>query len=299
MFLNCCYVADYTLRIDIITSNWTYHFKDVFARLELDLDDRIEVKNVQKRFKITNDVRFPDNNPIRQSERLNFIAKESNFGIVSSDPNEPKPLRINVKVNYEVDDCPSGKSLLECPMLSPDVSRDVHDHNFKIDLRTGCAQRGRCQCDLKFNLKEPKSSEVRVGEQNSLDLEFEVTNQGNEPAYGVTIVFTSFVDFPIIQGPRGTCKPYNGTNDKGGFMTECSLPKIAKLPNYQTHHSFKFKFPSDFKGENNFNLSPELKHSCNGKNNSEMLTNQQNRLFQLKFETKIELTSSVSSSQIL
>ena len=99
------------MRIDITTSDWTYHFNDVFARLELDLDDRIEVKNVPKRYKITNDVRFPDNNSITHTELLNFIAKESNFGIVSSDPNEPTPLRINVKVNYEVDDCPSGKSL--------------------------------------------------------------------------------------------------------------------------------------------------------------------------------------------
>ena len=284
LFLNCC--AGYTLRIDIITSDWNDDFKDVFARLELDLDDRIEVKNVQRRFKITNG---------RRTKRLNFIAKESNFGIVSSDPNEPKPLRINVKVNYEVDDCPSHKSLLECPMLSPDVSRD--QRNLRIDLRTGCAQRGRCQCDLKFSLKELKSSEVRVGEQKGLDLEFEVTNQGYEPAYGVTIVFQSFVDFPIIQGPRGTCKPYNGTNDKGGFMTECSLPKIAKSE--EKHHAFWFKFPSDFKGENNFNLSPELKHSCNGIANTETLTNPQSPVFQLKFETKIELTSSVSSSQIL
>ena len=265
--------------------------------MDLKHDDRIQFNNIQKQFKITNDVTFPDrSNTI--TKYLTFKAKEPNFGIDPDSPDEPKPILINLKVNYEVDPCPSGTSLLNCPMLAPRVAERQEDLHVKLDIRTGCAQRDFCRCDLKFGLKEPKSYEVR-GEQNGLDLEFEVTNQGHEPAYGVTIEFTSFVDFPIIQGPRGTCKPYNGTNDKGGFMTECSLPKIAKLPNYQTHHSFRFKFPSDFKGENNFNLIPELKHSCNGIANSETLTNPQSPVFQLKFETKIELTSSVSSSQIL
>ena len=257
--------------------------------MDLKHDDRIQFNNIQEQFKITNDVTI--------TRSLTFKAKEPKFGIDPDSPDEPKPILINLKVNYEVDPCPSGTSLLNCPMLAPKVAERQEDLHVKLDIRTGCAQRDICRCDLKFGLKEPKSYEVR-GEQNGLDLEFEVTNQGHEPAYGVTIVFQSFVDFPIIQGPRGTCKQYNGTNDNDGFMTECSLPKIAKL-DLETHYSFRFKFPSDFKGENNFNLFPELKHSCNGKNNSEMLTNQQNRLFQLKFETKIELTSSVSSSQIL
>ena len=82
-------------------------------------------------------------------------------------------------------------------------------------------------------------------------------------------------------------------------MTECILPKIGKHGETQPSFRFRFLFPSDFKGQPNFNIFPVLKDPCNGVENSANLTNQQSRTFQLEFETKIELTASVSSSQIM
>ena len=288
-------VAEYIITFQITTYSWTQHYsRNVYARFDLKHDDRIEFNKFQEQFKITNDDRSPGNG-ITHREYLTFKAKEPKFGIDLNSPDEPKPIWINLKVSYDVDSCQSGTSLLKCPMLAPKVAERVEDLPLKLDIRTGCAQREICRCNLKFSLKEPKSYEVRVGEQKGLDLEFVVTNEDYEPAYGVTIVFQSFVNFPIIHGPRGTCKPYNGTDAELGFVTECSLPKIAKFE--EIHRSFRFHFPSDFEGQSNFNIIPVLKHSCYGRN-PEMLEKQY-RLFELKFETKIELTSSVSSSQIV
>ena len=285
--------TEYTLVFRITTDGLKQqHSKDVYARLNLKHDDRIQFDDIQNRFKITNDIVFP-NSPKTTTKYLTFEAKEPKFGIDPNSPDEPKPIWINLKVNYEVDSCPSGTSLLKCPMLAPKVAERVEDLHLKLDIRTGCAQRDICRCDLKFSLKEPKSYEVKVGKQNSLDLEFEVTNEGYEPAYGVTIVFQSIVDFPIIHGPRGICKPYNGTFAKDIFITECRLPKISKFK--EIHPSFRFHFPSDFKGQSNLTIFPVLKDSCNGIENTKMLEIE----FDLKFETNIELTSSVSSSQIV
>ena len=289
-------VKEYRIKVQITTYSWKQYSRNVSAKFDLKHDDRIKFNNFQNRFKITNDVRvgiiFPDS-AIDNYHHLTFEAKKPKFGIDPNSPDEPKPIWINLKVNYEVDPCPSGTSLLKCPMLAPKVAERVEDLHLKLDIRTGCAQRDICRCDLKFSLKEPKSYEVKVGKQNSLDLEFEVTNEGYEPAYGVTIVFQSIVDFPIIHGPRGICKPYNGTFAKDIFITECRLPKISKFK--EIHPSFRFHFPSDFKGQSNLTIFPVLKDSCNGIENTKMLEIE----FDLKFETNIELTSSVSSSQIV
>ena len=283
-------VVEYTIKVKIDIDDWKPYSAEVFARLDLNYpNDRIQFNDPTPRFKI------PINRKTH-TEELTFRAKEQKFGIDPKDPNEPKPIVIDAKVQYEVDACPSGKSLLKCPMLSRSVGEHLEHINMKMDFKTGCEQPNKCKCGMKFSLKKPKSYDVKVGQQNSLDLEFEVKNEGSEPAYGVTIVFTSAVKFPMIHGPRGRCKPYNGTSDNGN-MTECSLPKIAKLG--KTQPSIRFHFPSDFKGKPNFNIFPVLKDPCNGVENSANLTNQQSRTFQLEFKTKIELTSSVSSSQIM
>ena len=124
--------------------------------MDLKHDDRIQFNNIQKRFKVTNDVTFPDrSNTI--TKYLTFKAKEPKFGIDPASLDEPKPILINLKVNYEVDPCPSHTSLLNCPMLAPKVAERLEDLHVKLDIRTGCAERGICRCDLMFGLKEPKS----------------------------------------------------------------------------------------------------------------------------------------------
>ena len=262
--------------------------------MDLKHDDRIQFINIQERFKITNDVTFP-NRTNAITKYLTFKAKEPKFGIDPDSPDEPKPILINLKVNYEVDPCPSRTSLLNCPMLAPKVAERQEDLHVKLDIRTGCAQRDICRCDLKFGLKEPKSYEVR-GEQNGLDLEFEVTNQGHEPAYGVSIVFQSIVDFPTIQGPRGTCKPYNnGTNVNDGFMTECNLWKVKA--NSETLSTFKFKLPANFTGATDFTIQATLKDNCNGMQNEKNLDEELD--FELVYQTDFKVSSVVSKSQIM
>ena len=96
--------------------------------MNLKHDDRIQFKNIQDRFKIPKSA-----NTI--TKNLTFEAKEPKFGIDPNSPDEPKPIWINLKVSYEVDSCPSGTSLLNCPMLSPKVDERVEDLNEKIDIR--------------------------------------------------------------------------------------------------------------------------------------------------------------------
>ena len=162
------------------------------------------------------------------------------------------------------------------------------DTNSLKSHNTGCAEKDKCQCDLAFQLDEQQRFEVEVGAQEFQDIPFQVSNQGDEPAYGVTIVFSSTVHFPKIEGPRGKCQ------NEGKYQKICSAPKVPK--DSEIRPSFKFFFPSDFEGQDKFNISAELKHSCVGNENSTRLDIEPH--FELKFESKIELTTSVSSSEV-
>ena len=153
-------VQEYKIEIEIKTDEWKPYSAPVFARLDLDYsDDRIQFNDPHPRFKITSGIKFPGSHT--HTEELTFRAKEQKFGIDPTDPNEPKPIVIDVKVYYEVDPCPSSESLLRCPMLSPSVDGYVGKFHLKMDFKTGCRQINICRCDLKFSLKEPKSYEVR------------------------------------------------------------------------------------------------------------------------------------------
>ena len=251
-----------------------------------DIDRRIELKNHEPTFRL----QINENNKDK-IETLTFKAIAENFGVDPTNPT-PKPIRVGIKVNYDVD-CSDSESSLECPTISSSTLEHSKEVQLVWDLKTGCAQHDKCRCNMKFSSPTLDSYQIKVGEQNDLVLPLEVTNNGTEPAYGVKIVFSSEIDFPKVEGPRGFCKSLGRNGNK--YEKECALQKVAK--NTILEPSFRFKLPTDFEGKNRFNISAELKDSCNGGENSQRLTNVPD--FDVKFNASIEVKSEAHPSQIM
>ena len=57
--------------------------------------------------------------------------------------------------------------------IDPEVGEHLEHINMKMDFKTGCEQPNKCKCGMKFSLKNLQSYDVKVGQQNSLDLEFD------------------------------------------------------------------------------------------------------------------------------
>ena len=274
------------MTIEVKTEEWTDDdfFENVFANLTVDVDKRIEL-NQPKSFQL-----YFNKNNMDKSEALTFTAKTKDFGVDPTNPT-PKPIKVGIKVNYDVD-C-RGKSSLECPTISSSTLEHSKEVQLVWDLKTGCAQHDKCRCNMKFSSPTLDSQQVKVGEQNDLELPLEVTNSGTEPAYGVKIVFSSEIDFPKVEGPRGFCKSLDRNGNR--YEKECALQKVAKATTIES--SFRFKLPTDFEGKNRFNISAELKDSCNGGENSQSLTNAPD--FDVKFNASIEVKSEAHPSQIM
>ena len=200
----------------IITGNWIHHIpkvdarvKDVFVTVEIEsIDERIQWTNSQEtgRVKIVKPTTFQRNTWSTTNVPLSFQAVEDRFGISDQDTDEPNPMHLKVKGHFEVNDCPQGTSLIQCPMLSPYVLGSHYELHPKIDLQTGCQNKDACQCDLQFKLMPTSQSrEIIVGQKKTIKLSFEVHYRGTEPSYGAKIVFWSRLDFTSIQGLHGNC----------------------------------------------------------------------------------------------
>ena len=157
------------------------------------------------KLRIDADTNFP-NKWISKNQRINFEAISAGFGVSKDDSDEPKPLKIDLKVSFELDTCSSSKSLLGCPMIAPRLQEEQVLHK-SIDFRTGCAIKDGCQCNLQSSkLKAEINAEIVVGKQSQLTLKFNIINSGSEPAYGTVLKFTTNIDnFIEIRGPRGNC----------------------------------------------------------------------------------------------
>ena len=289
---------NFTLKLRIKTREWTHFIQDVYAKIDLSFDDRIELLDHQVpsniRFRITKDIQFPDL-PLTHIEKLNFQPKRPNFGIDPDDPKEPKPIRIEAQVKFEVNPCSSGQSKILCPILSPHVASNCIDCNpkTKIDLKTGCEKKDACQCDLKFSVEKHSGMKaIVVGQDKHVELELEVVNRGVEPGFGASIVFSSKVNFLSIQGPRGYCNNLNSTN--GLFMKECTLRKLNA--NNVSNTIFNFKLPTNFEGATDFTIHSGLRSHCNGLSTEDTLDD--SLKFELRYETDIKVTPFVPESQI-
>ena len=208
---------------------------------------------------------------------------------------QPPPIKINAQVTFDDINCQSSGSKLECPMLSPNVNLDCYYCKLEtmIELNTGCEDKNACKCNLNFILDKQPGSKVIVAKTKNIDLAFNVTNQGTEPAFGATIVFASKVDFRTIQGPRGLCSDLK----KEGrlFRMECSLRKLKA--NNETLSTFKFKLPANFTGATDFTIQATLKDKCNGIQNEKNLGEELD--FELEYKTDFKVSSVVSESQIM
>ena len=209
-------ISAFILNLTITTWHWIHHIqkvdsrvKDVFVTVEIEsIDERIQWTNSQttRRVKITKDTTYEKSTLDNTNVQLAFQAVEDRFGISDQDTNEPKPMHLKVKGHFEVNDCPQGTSLIQCPMLSPYVQGSRYELHPKIDLQTGCQKKDACQCDLQFKLMPTSQSrEIIVGQQKTAKLRFEVHNRWTEPSYGAKIVFWSRLDFTSIQGLHGNC----------------------------------------------------------------------------------------------
>ena len=117
---------------------------------------------------------------------------------------------MGVKVSFELENCQSRK-LVECPMFSPSAEKTTKTHK-NVGLRIGCANKNACQCKMNFGPVSRKKAKLIQGMDNFVELSFNVTNQGSEPAYGSTIVLESEADFRSVQGPTGLCKNITESN---------------------------------------------------------------------------------------
>ena len=193
----------FTLKLRIETKNWTHNTQNVYADVEVQYDERIEWLDSDSskiRFKITN------NEPLSHIQNLTFKAKDPKFGIDPDDPIEPKAIKVEAKIKFQVDECQT-ESKIGCPIISPNVALQCASNcnpKAKIDLNN-CKDMGSCNCALDFNLLPIGRKEIVVGVNNTIKLEFDVQNQGLEPSYGATMVFNSTLDFSSVKGQRGVC----------------------------------------------------------------------------------------------
>ena len=186
----------------------------MYARIEVKLDKRVElsgqVSPIELKMYPVGSVRFPDSkSPVTQ--KIKFKSSTPNFEVRDDDPDEPKPITIDFNVTFYLKAC-TANSKVDCPMLR----KGLYTENLlqkRIDLKTGCANKHRCKCNLQFSHVPVENSVLQIGPKNHLDLEFRVTNVGDEPAYGVVIVIASNVDFSSVMGPRGDCKPRSVVNN--------------------------------------------------------------------------------------
>ena len=210
---------------------------------------------------------------------------------------QPKPIKISAHVTFEEIECQRGQSKLKCPMLSPNVNAKCINckQDTRIELKTGCADKDACKCDLNFSLDKKSANEIIVGKTKSINLAFKINNQGTEPAFGVTLVFASKVDFSLIQGPRGLCTKLGIVPQGQLFGTECNLQKVKA--NNETLSTFKFNLPKNFDGANDFSIEATLKSTCNGKPNKTIFDDELN--FDLDFKLNFVVLNMVHSNAFL
>ena len=250
------------------------------ARIQVELkDDRVNV-NPQDR------ERTIDITTSEKEETFTFTSS-NNFGVTEHDTDEPKPIKINFLIQFELNCEPS----LDCPVFDQNMKLN-HSLTSIVELFSGCTS-DVCQCNLNFSLDKQPGSKVIVGKTQSINLAFKVTNQGTEPAFGATIVFESKIDFSLIQGPRGLCTDL----DRQGqlFRTECNLRKVKA--NDETLPTFNFNLPKNFTGTTDFTIQATLKDNCNGMQNEKNLDEELD--FELVYQTDFKVSSVVSKSQIM
>ena len=204
------FITEFGMTLVLHTWDWNIHSEPVYAKVEVMHDKRVvvsgEVSPIELKLDPIGGIHLPDNkSTVTQEIKFKSAPSMPNFGFDKEDPDEPEPIKIEFNVTFYPKDC--GKnSKIQCPMLDTKLVKG-NMLSKRIDLKTGCHDKNQCQCDLRFGQVSRESTKIHVGTKKQLDLEFVVNNLGSEPAYGVTILIATNIDFKYISGPRGNCKP--------------------------------------------------------------------------------------------
>ena len=239
------------------------------ARIQVELkDDRVNV-NPQDRERII------DITTSEKEETFTFTSS-NNFGVTEHDTEEPKPIKINFHIQFELNCEPS----LDCPVFDQNMKLS-HSLTSTVELFSGCTG-SVCQCDLGLQSTVNKT-EIVVGKDKELKLTYDIPNQGTEPGYGAKLILHSNIGLKTPNRLSGlkNCEVING------IKLECSLKKVKKGQISKIELSLPLIL-KNFEDKEKFEIDPLLQSKCLGKPNATPLLSSTLKL-KLKFESELRM----------
>ena len=265
------------------------------GRFEVDL--RIEnMINTQGKGKVKIDVELNDdrvNKPDSVNDQditsgqknIKVIFTSSNdFGVTENDLEEPKPIRINFKLQFELN-CRQG---LKCPVFDQNMKLN-HSVTATVEIFSGCTG-SVCQCDLGLQSTVTKT-EIVVGKDKELKLTYDIPNQGTEPGYGAKLALKSNIKLKTPNRLVGLKNCEVKGNDRTEL--ECDLTKIKKSQTSKIE--LRLPLPGEnFEDHETFEITPTLHSDCNGEKKETTLDKTS-----LKLDFKSDLRIKVPEGQEL
>ena len=248
------------------------------ARIQVELNDgRVNPQNRDR------------NIDIRTNETdVNFnFASSNNFGVTENDLEEPKPIKIDFKVLFELNCQPS----LDCPVFDQNMKLTQHLENpIRVELLSGCQIKDKCQCSLGFESTFTQTKIV-VDKTKDLMLTYDIPNDGHEPGYGVKLALKSNIKLKTPSRLVGLKNCEVKGNDRTEL--ECDLTKIKK--NQISKIQLRLPLPGEnFEDHETFEITPTLHSDCNGQKMETTLDKTS-----LKLEFKSDLKIKVPEGQEL
>ena len=260
--------GQFDIRLDItLASLLNTKPEPIKARIQVELkDDRVNV-NPQDR------ERTIDITTSEKEETFTFTSS-NNFGVTEHDTDEPKPIKINFHIQFELNCEPS----LDCPVFDQNMKLS-HSLTSTVELFSGCTG-SVCQCDLDL-ISTMNKTEIVVGKDKELKLTYDIPNQGTEPGYGAKLILHSNIG---VKTPKGLkCQVNNN-----GKELKCSLKKVKKRSTSKIELSLPL-IVKNFEDQDEFEIIPILNSSCLGKPNSTPLPSPSTLKLKLKFESELRM----------
>ena len=79
----------------------------------------------------------------------------------------------------------------------------------------GCKNPKKCECELQIE-STPPTSKLILGQNQTLNVRFDVSNVGKEPAIGTKFTFAFPVNLPLIEGDKFHCNRVLVDNEGSG-----------------------------------------------------------------------------------
>ena len=110
-----------------------------------------------------------------------------------------------------------------------------HDYYFlsllaylSIYCHLGCEDVQKCKCKLEIStVEDDHITNLVLGQDSSLNINFRLSNVGDEPAIGTNFSFALPLDLDIIDDEDSHCKKHfkEGDNEGSGEIVCITLPK--------------------------------------------------------------------------